>query len=190
MANLHESALTILVPEADSVVGPCRSLNDPSASVGVPAHVTVLYPFKPPETLTEEDLAQLNGLFAAFPAFDFSLTELRRFPDVLYLEPEPAAPFKALTGQVAALFPETPPYGGVYTEVVPHLTLAQVTDPALLDEIEAEFRKRCGRELPIRSTARQVVLMDNVEGLWQVRVPFRLGAATPSAVSSELPAGH
>ena len=47
------------------------------------------------------------------------------FPDgVLYLAPEPAEPFGALTEAFAAAWPEYPPYGGSFTDVVPHLTVA------------------------------------------------------------------
>ena len=43
-----ESALVVLVPEAEGVVKPFRDLHDPSAAAGMPAHITLLYPFKHP----------------------------------------------------------------------------------------------------------------------------------------------
>ena len=44
---------------------------------------------------------------------------------MLWLDPEPADPFRSLTAAVWAAFPQHPPYGGAYDEVVPHLTVAE-----------------------------------------------------------------
>ena len=46
-----ESALVILVPEAEPLVRPFRHRFDPSAALGVPAHITLLYPFIAPEQM-------------------------------------------------------------------------------------------------------------------------------------------
>ena len=43
-----ESALLVAVPAAEPAVAAHRSRLDTSAAVGVPAHITVLYPFLPP----------------------------------------------------------------------------------------------------------------------------------------------
>ena len=49
LPGMPESAILVPVPEAGPVVGRLRARLDRSASRGVPAHVTVLYPFVPPE---------------------------------------------------------------------------------------------------------------------------------------------
>jgi hypothetical protein len=67
----NESALVVLVPEADSVVSPWRRRLDPPASVGVPAHVTILYPFVSPVQLDESLFALMADLFSGFGPFDF-----------------------------------------------------------------------------------------------------------------------
>jgi 2'-5' RNA ligase len=174
----HESALVVLVPEAEAVAGPCRALHDPSAARGVPAHVTVLYPFKPPEAMTAADLDALRQLFARFPRFEFALTEVRRFPNALYLAPEPARPFQALTEAVGLLYPEYPPYEGEFDEVIPHLTLAYTKDVAQLDQIADEFARSCRGDLPVQAEAYAVVLMDDRGGTWQVREVFPLAQVT------------
>ena len=43
-----ESAVLVPFPEAERVVSPYRARLDGAAALGVPAHVTVLYPFVPP----------------------------------------------------------------------------------------------------------------------------------------------
>ncbi|WP_285683584.1 hypothetical protein [Actinoplanes sp. NBRC 103695] len=61
-----ETALIIPVPAAEPVLGAHRSRLDRAASWGVPAHVTVLYPFLP---LSSIRTAARARLFRGFPAF-------------------------------------------------------------------------------------------------------------------------
>jgi 2'-5' RNA ligase len=171
-----ESALIIAVPEADPLVKALRDKFDPSAALGVPAHITILYPFVPPDKITPEVLTELRDLFARSPAFEFALPETRRFPDVFYLAPSPAEPFKALTQAVIERYPAYPPYGGEYTDVTPHLTIADVDDAAQLEAIEREFVRQRGAQLPVKARASEVVLIENSSGRWEVRDAFRLAA--------------
>jgi 2'-5' RNA ligase len=170
-----ESALVVLAPQAEPLVRANRDQFDSSAAVGVPAHLTVLYPFIPPPALDPTVNAQLAALFAGQAPFDYALTELRRFPGVLYLAPEPDAPFRTLTQSVAEAFPGYPPYGGKYADVVPHLTLADLPDAQRLDQIAADFSALSAPRLPLRLRAEAVVLMDDDAGAWRVRETFRLG---------------
>jgi len=170
-----ETALVVLAPEAEPLVKAFRDRWDPSAAAGVPAHVTVLYPFHPPPAIAPHVMARLAQLFAGHAPFDYALTELRRFPNVLYLAPEPPAPFLALIRSVAEAFPDYPPYGGQFADVVPHLTVAEPRDRQLLPQIEREFNAACLPKLPLRLRASEVVLMDNAQGDWRVAARFRLG---------------
>lgn len=169
-----QSALVVLAPAAEAAVGKFREAHDPSATEGMPAHITLLYPFKPPGEIDAAVLDRLRQCFAAFAPFHYSLAVTRRFPDVLYLAPEPDHPFRRLTLAVWQLFPETPPYGGRHANVVPHLTLAQLADGHRLDEVAAEFERASRQALPIRAMASEVALMDNSRGRWQVNYTFRL----------------
>jgi len=161
------------VPEAEPLVGPWRARYDAAAQTGVPAHVTLLYPFLPPDRIGPETLRGLTELFASVAPFDFRLAETRRFPGILYLAPRPDEPMRDLTNRIWALHPETPPYGGAYPEVTPHLTVAQVGDPAVLDEVEAAVAPG----LPIAASVAEAWLM--VHGpaeRWRVGHRFPLGA--------------
>ena len=168
------TALVIAVPEAaEAVEGWLEKtvLNKPSN--GVPAHVTILFPFVPAEELDDETLAALRELCAGVEPFDFQLPGCARFPAVLYLAPEPAGPFRALTEAVVARWPEQLPYEGEFEEVVPHLTVAEGED-ALLDAAEADVAPK----LPIAARATEVVLLEQTEPLlqsWRVRERFALG---------------
>jgi 2'-5' RNA ligase len=93
-----ESALLVLVPEAEALVKSFRDRYDPSAAAGMPAHITLLYPFKLPSELDDEVLADLRRCFARFAPIRYALASIRRFPvEVLYLAPEPDEPFRRLT---------------------------------------------------------------------------------------------
>jgi hypothetical protein len=170
-----ESALVFLVPEAEALVGPFRDRHDPAAAAGMPAHITLLYPFRPPDATVLDGLRQCFAPFAPFP---FVLVETRRFeaPDaVLYLAPEPAEAFRALTSAIWQRWPERPPYGGRHADVIPHLCVAQVADLQQLDAIALRFEPKAAAVLPIRAMATRVVLMDTRSGWWQIRTTFDLG---------------
>lgn len=171
-----ESTLVILVPEAEELVSPFRDRYDPAAAVGVPAHVTLIYPFKPPDELRPPVIDGLRQCFAGFPAFDFVLARLQRFPQVLYLAPEPAEPFREVTKAIWKRHPETPPYGGLYPDIVPHLTLAdRIESDATLDRIETEVIEAARNRLPVRARAAEVALLENRTGRWQTLLTLSLG---------------
>ncbi len=170
-----ESALVVLIPEVENLVKSFRDQYDPSAAVGVPAHVTILYPFKSPDELTAEVITTLQDLISRQPSFQVSFQEFQGFPDTLYLAPLPAEPFRHLTEVIVDRYPETPPYGGAFTEIIPHLTVAQVSDIQRLDKIAEEFREVARGKLPISARVNIVSLMDNLSGSWKIRAQFSLG---------------
>src|SRR5437764_11464064 len=161
-----ESALVVLIPEAEDLVRDFRNQFDPSAAAGVPAHVTIVYPFKPPFELTTETIAALHDLFSRTASFEVSFTGPKRFPGVLYLSPEPDELFRRLTERITEQFPEALPYGGKFADIVPHLTIAHGNDSEL-DSIAADFARQANVRLPIRSTVRKVTLLDNQSGRWE-----------------------
>lgn len=175
-SQVREAALVISVPEVEPLVGPARLQYDPSAAVGVPAHITINYPFLPALDPSDELVSELANLFAGSDAFEFTLQRLSRFPDVLYLPPEPDAPFRRLIELVAARFPDSPPYGGEFDEVVPHLTIAQTGDESVLSSLEARLARLAVEFLPISSRAQEVWLLENRAGRWEGAMAFPLGA--------------
>jgi 2'-5' RNA ligase len=171
-----ESGLAVLVPEAEALVGSFRSRYDPSAAAGMPAHITLLYPFKPPDELGEAEIGTLNQCLSGFRRFDFSLTTTRRFPSgALYLAAEPDEPFRQLTLAIWNCYPETPPYGGRYSSVVPHLTVGQLADEQQAEQVAVEFARASQGQLPIHATASEIALMHTLTGSWQLRTTIPLG---------------
>ena len=171
--DARRTALVVAVPEAEDVVGPHRLRLDPLTALGVPAHVTVLFPFAPAATVDEALRSRLSGLFAGVPAFEFSLDRTGWFgTDVLWLAPEPEHDFRNLTRLVSEAFPEYPPYGGEFDDVVPHLTVADGAPRA--DMLAAE--QHVSAALPIRSAARSVTLLvEEGSGHWRPGGSFSLG---------------
>ena len=85
----------------------------------------MLFPFAEPDDITEM-LGRLHDIAAAVPAFEFRLPRTNWFgEDVLWLAPDPDDVFRTLTRRCAAAFPSYPPYGGEFSAVVPHLTIAE-----------------------------------------------------------------
>jgi hypothetical protein len=75
-----------------------------------------------------------------------------------------------MTAALVAAFPEHPPYGGKYDEVIPHATLA-IGDDAVLDEIEREL----AGSLPIAARAVEATVFEyDAGGRWRphASIPF------------------
>ncbi|HMK98185.1 MAG TPA: 2'-5' RNA ligase family protein [Acidimicrobiales bacterium] len=164
--DCSQSAVLVPVPEADALVGEWRALYDPKARTGVPAHITLLFPWIAPHQLKPEHLDELDKILAAQPAFEYSLDRVRWFGQrVLWLAPDPAEPFKRLTVAVATHF-DTQPWQGEFAEIVPHLTigLAGQTPGNALEQAAAEIAMR----LPLRCEAREVDVMCAHGTYWQV----------------------
>ena len=145
-----------------ALVAPFAGLVEP---VGVPQdlppHVTVLYP-------APDDVEAVAQVLAPFESFEVSFTRLDRFPGVLWLAPEPAEPFVALTEAMVARFPDFPSYGGTYSSIVPHLTVAE----SLLDETAILVEPL----LPLASRVESVVLYTSVDSVqWAEHATFDLG---------------
>ena len=157
---MPRTALIVAIPEAEPAVGALRLEHDWSAARGVPAHVTILFPFADPADIDEDAIADLVGAFAAF---EVELDRVERFDDgPVWLHPEPSAPFAALIDAVWRRFPDHPPYAGAHDVVIPHLTVSDV--PVEIDV-----------ELPISVSVREVTLIEEgVDGRWTVRRRFPL----------------
>lgn len=166
---MPRSALIVAVPEAEPLVHEWRMRYD-NAALGIPAHLTLLFPFVPAEEIGEHLVDELRGLFASQPAFSFTLSRVARFADVAWLAPDPSDPFRRLTELTFSRYPDYPPYEGIHEEVLPHLTVA-MGDAALQDEVEAALTPH----LPIGAHAGEVTLLvEDEAGNWSESERFPL----------------
>jgi 2'-5' RNA ligase len=169
--SLAEGGL-ILPVDVPVPVRRLRDRMDPSAAQGVPAHVTLIYPFMHPAAMDEATRRRLEQIIAAEPAFSFALTRVGRWPDVVYLAPDPDEPFRRLIAALTDAFPDYPPYGGVHDEVVPHVTVAADPRPDWLDAAERALPAM----LPIRAVAREALLVGHLpEQPWETHLHLPLG---------------
>ena len=173
-----ESAIIVPV-RVPVAVSRLRDRMDPSAAEGVPAHVTLLYPFMAPERLGDDVRRAIEDIVGAEPAFPVVFNAVRRWSNVVYLEPEPADPFRRLTAALAAAFPEYPPYGAAYDEVIPHLTVAQDVP----EEFFAAAEHALPGLLPIRDVVHEAWLIGHTpEQPWHTLWRLPLGQAGSSGV--------
>ena len=156
----RRTALIVVVPEAQPHV----------LITHVPAHVTILFPFVDADDVDEQ---ALRTLFAEIPAFDFTLVSQERWPDVVWLRPDPSEPFAELTRRVWERWPDYPPYEGVHETVIPHLTVSD-------EDVDVTV------PLPIASHAHEVTLIEETaDGRWAVRRRFPLYGSRKSIAGVE-----
>jgi 2'-5' RNA ligase len=176
------TAVIVPVPAVDSLVEEHRRHLDVAASWGVPAHVSVLYPFVEPAQVDDDLVATLAAVLGPVSAFDCRFTRTRWFgKDVLWLDPEPAQPFRDLTAAVWETFPHHPPYGGAHDDVVPHLTIGERRQDSLSAVQAAEQAVQSG--LPLSTHIEGVLLIAGTQARnsWRVLHEFRLRAAASEA---------
>lgn len=166
------SAVVVRIP-VPMGVQQLRRRWDLSAGLGVPAHVTVLFPFVPVTGLTPDVRSALAAIARAVEPFDVTFRRVDRFPTVVYLAPDPPTPFETLTAAIVRAFPGFPPYGGAFDAVVPHLTVTESTTADVpLEAIAAEAE----RLLPFtRHVVAIEVLVERADGRWHPHWRLALG---------------
>ena len=155
---MAHSLLMVPVPELDSVVRARLEKRSPEHLPITPgdtvAHITLLGPFASREELTSGVLSELRWFFADVTPYRYELTRVSRFPGgTVYLTPDPSSPFRQLTHELARRFPEHPPYGGAFDDVVPHLSIPLLPDEDV-DDVERELAPR----LPVAAQATEAAL--------------------------------
>lgn len=166
-----ETALVIVIDDAEPFDEVRREFAVETFSLGIPFHITLLYPFAP---VMNGAVAEAREFFAERPSFEFELTRIAAWPRVVYAVPEPDDALRECMAELFTRFPDWPPYGGIHDEVVPHATLGEEIDgPAVRDEIE----RRVAPHLPHRCQARDVALLEELTpDRWRERDRFPLAA--------------
>ncbi len=168
---MGRSAVVVVVPEAEDVVRRWRERDDPSAARGMPAHITLLYPFLEASTIDDDVVRELSRYFSGVDGFAFTLIRVGRFPATVYLMPEPSDVFAHLTRSLVDRWPEYQPYGGKFPASVPHLTVSDVDDAQRREEAADAVAPK----LPIRVDATEASLWVEDDGAgWRLhtRLPF------------------
>jgi 2'-5' RNA ligase len=166
-----QAAVRLLAGRPSALIVPVPGLPfDPPGEPGLPHHVTVVYPFVRARMPARAVRKRLRSAFATVRPFEFRLTAVGRFPGVLYLAPDSAEPFVALTEASVRAVPSHLPYRGAFDAIVPHVTvLEHAPEPEGLEE-------RLRSALPITARADFVELYaPGTDGIWRSRMRFPLG---------------
>jgi 2'-5' RNA ligase len=134
------------------------------ASEGIPAHVTLLYPFAEPPAIDRDVRDLIGAIVERHHALTLRLGGLGRWPDILYATVEPDGPVRALQAELAAAFPSLPLYGDPPLRFVPHVTVVEgpgVEDPAVAAD-------PAWRELPVTRHVPEVDLLVKARGRWRI----------------------
>jgi len=136
MSATLETAVLIIPPfEVQRFAAPLRRQAMPERWMQAPAHLTLLYPFVPPDEVSQA-MPRLRQALAAAEPFDLTLDRYDRFPHAVFLEPANPQPLIDLHWHLAAAFPEYPVYGGEFGHTIrPHLTLARSDDESSLPHL-------------------------------------------------------
>lgn len=183
MPTAIETTLLLAVPVADPLVARHRNHLDLAAQDGIPAHVTVIYPFTPLGELSATEHFLLEELFLGHPSFELTGTRTAWLGDsVMCVAVDDPEPVRRLIRSVVRSFPNSPPYAGSVRaeEVIPHLTVGQDRSREDLAAAERDVR----RGLPIRQSVGHVELWAGPAvghrlepALWHLVRTYTLGPA-------------
>ena len=142
------------------------------AGRGVPAHLTLLYPFVESGEVGAAVRRTLASIASRHEPFDYEQVRMATWPDTIYVAVAPERLFVGLQRDLQAAFADYPIYRkGAGFRFVPHVTIAEgraVHDPATRSS-------RAWRALPrtTRAAAIEVIATD-AGGRWRVvwRIPL------------------
>lgn len=164
------TAVVVLVPEADPVIGDLRAEHTPGGRRGMPAHVTLLVPFVDSDQLDNAVIGRVSDAMRGVGPFGFVLRDVAHFDTgVFYLTVEPVEPFRDVIARLCAAFPAFAPYAGEFTseEVIPHCTIA------------------VGEGFPRGPTADDLVLFDRAEANVRALLPIEGGVVRITVMADE-----
>jgi 2'-5' RNA ligase len=168
-----QSALSLVIRDAEPFDAVRRDFATRPAVQGVPFHVTLLYPFAPRDELSAPLLADVRDFFASQAPLEFALTRIAHWPTVVYAVPEPDEPLVACVRALHARYPQWPPYEGIHETVLPHATLGVDVEG---DAVRGEIERRLTAYLPRSCSFREVTLLEEfAPDRWRERQNFPLG---------------
>lgn len=164
------TAVVVVLPDASLLLEAVWRIDPTLVRRGVPAHVSLLYPFVPVSALTDRDERGVRSLAASFPATDLLLEEVVTAPGFVAV----AVPgLQSLVDAFRAKWPGSRPYEGRFgARPAAHVTVAMGADDPTA---AAHVRAAIGSLLPLRTRAVAVQLVVLTEEGWQPRLTVPLG---------------
>ncbi len=175
MPTHGQTGLVIPVAAADALLASVGARYPGTVREGVPAHVSLLYPFVVAAELDERVTAACSELFVEQVPIRVDFAECYRRGGFVALRPEPSDGLKELMTRTWRRWPDVVPYGGVYGDVEPHVTVAMRCSDQTAVRIEQEVTA----ELPICAELREAWLLA-FEEQWMLRDRFEFGGSAAS----------
>jgi 2'-5' RNA ligase len=152
------AALVLLLPEPR--LEELRARFDPEGmAMGIPLHITLLFPFGVRESGVDE-------FFARWTPLRFALARVETFPDVAWLAPDPDEELRERILELYARYPHYPPYGGEFPDPIPHATVGK-------GDVAEAVRAAAAPLLPVELEVRAATLMEEVApDQWRVGESF------------------
>ncbi len=175
MPTPGQTGLVIPVPAADALLASVGARYPGTVRDGVPAHVSLLYPFVVAAELDDRITAVCNELVIDQVPIPVDFGECYRRGGFVALRPDPSDGLMELMSKARRRWPAVVPYGGVYGDVEPHLTVAMRCSEQTAMRIEQEVTA----ELPICAELREAWLLV-FEGQWTLRGRFEFGESAAS----------
>ncbi|WP_098245608.1 2'-5' RNA ligase family protein [Streptomyces formicae] len=164
------TAVVVVLPDAAPLLDAARRIDPALVRRGLPAHVSLLYPFVPVSALTDQDEKGVRSLAAGFPAADLVVEEVVTAPGFVAVTVPGLQP---LVDAFRAQWPALRPYEGRFgARPAAHVTVAMgADDPTVADRV----RTAIGSLLPLHTRAAAVQLVTLTEEGWQSRLTVPLG---------------
>lgn len=176
MVGHGSTGVVVPVSAADALLTTVGQRFPGAVRDGVPAHMSLMYPFVGADLLTERVTSTLRAVFASRPPVSVVFEECARHGGFVYLRPSPSAPLERLTAALQQRWPRLVPYAGRHAVTEPHVTLAL----DLPDDNAAQVQREATTWLSLTARIDQAWLVA-FHGQWQLRQRFDLTAPSPPA---------
>ena len=166
----RRTALVLLCPRAHEALADLRARYFRNLERRMPAHVTMLFPFRSP--VDDPTLALVAEVCRSLRPFDATFSDVGRFRrDVVWLHPEPADEFERASDAVLAAFPDCDPYSGTHSGRTLHLTVASRLRGREADDLLRE----AADVVPLTELIGDMTLMIETGDGWAVERSWPLG---------------
>ncbi|MER5773826.1 2'-5' RNA ligase family protein [Streptomyces sp. NPDC002039] len=170
MPDPGTTAVVIVLPDAAPLLDAAWRIDPALVRRGVPAHVSLLYPFVPESALTGQDEKNVRSLAASCPVADLLLEEVVTESGFVAVT---VPGLQAIADAFRAQWPGLLPYRGRFgARPAAHVTVAMGADnPTTAARVHAAL----GSLLPLRTRAAAVQLVVLTEDGWRPRFTAPLG---------------
>ncbi|MFC7344976.1 2'-5' RNA ligase family protein [Saccharopolyspora griseoalba] len=172
MAYVGQTGVVIPVPEAQPLLAAVTERFPEAVRSGVPAHLSLLYPFVQADSLDDHVITELTSIFAEQAPLPVKFAACHRRGAFVALRPEPSDGVEALASAVQRRWPDVVPYEGRY-DADPHLTVAMHTTEERAAIIERELVPEW---VPLSAELREAWLVE-FDGQWHLRHRLTLGSS-------------